>query len=298
MEWAELVLDYVRALAWPAVIGGSVWAFRKQIAAKIGDLQEATTPVGGAKFFDREAREIEQKADQAADRQEKKAEAETAQPEEVDGPAGGEGQAPDEIDSPIATGTSGAGVGESARPSEPKEGEQTPDTHPDAMTQAAQSWLRRESRYRALSAAWFTLNAESNFSTAREVAGTSPEAAVMLAFTDLEKVARAAWVVERMGNGPAAFPTSRIFRELAEGGLDPDFVDVARKLMQLRNRVAHGEGTVSAAGALDFIGACERLSVAVGNLAMSKMRHPSRAQTTGAWLAWMDRQAKTRHDRD
>jgi len=49
------------------VVGGAVFAFRRQIAAKIGDLKDATTPVGAASFFDREAKAVEATAERAAE---------------------------------------------------------------------------------------------------------------------------------------------------------------------------------------------------------------------------------------
>jgi hypothetical protein len=36
------VPEYVEALAWPLVVGGAVFVFRHQIAAKIGDHSQST----------------------------------------------------------------------------------------------------------------------------------------------------------------------------------------------------------------------------------------------------------------
>lgn len=263
MEWAELVLEYVNALAWPVVVGGAVWAFRKQIAAKIGDLKEATTPVGGASFFDREAKEIEERADRAAEAQ---AEADAAMEAEEPQPE------PEE-----------------ATPESPT----TQPTEPRDMSHAAELWLRRELRFRDLSTAWFAMTPGPNFTTAKEIATTSPEGAVILAFADVEKVVRAAWTID-YAEPHRSQDVATMIRDLTRRGLESDFAVVAENLFRLRNRVTHGDATVSTAGALDFIGACERLTDALTSLALSKLRHPSRSTETADWLRWAEQQAQHR----
>ena len=270
MKWAELVLEYLQALAWPGVVGGALWVFRKQIAAKIGDLKDATTPVGGATFFDRDARAVEELADRAADRQEATAEAKASE----------------------AANESSASPKPEATPDVPQD--QSEDDDADHMSAGAQAWLRREARFRALSSAWIAFATPPDFSTAKEVSTTSPEAAVLLAFADLEKLVRAAWTVDQM---EASRPISigRAIEKLTRGPL-PDFAEVGRDLVTLRNRVAHGDTTVTTAGALDFIRASERLAEALTAVAISKMRHPSRSQVISQWVKWMEDQAEGETD--
>jgi hypothetical protein len=56
MEWAQLVLDYLRVLLWPALILFVVFAFRAELAGLIKRIKAARLP-GGAEFelFEEEA---------------------------------------------------------------------------------------------------------------------------------------------------------------------------------------------------------------------------------------------------
>jgi len=148
----------------------------------------------------------------------------------------------------------------------------------------------------ALSSAWGQLNALPDFDVALGIASASPPAAVMLAYADLEKVARAAWTVARLG--PAGRESAvQIVRSLSEsGGLDPDFAAVARNLATLRNQVAHGlpeASDVTVTGAVDFIAACEQVTHPLARNALSKLRHPSRSPVVHEWLEWTERQGLT-----
>ncbi|KRC85199.1 hypothetical protein ASE25_19305 [Terrabacter sp. Root85] len=69
MDVAELVLQYLQALAWPLVAVGALIAFRRQVSEKIGQLKDVNTPIGGGTFFDKAAREVEASADAAAEDQ-------------------------------------------------------------------------------------------------------------------------------------------------------------------------------------------------------------------------------------
>jgi len=66
VDVARLILEYLRVLAWPAVIAGAVWAFKGPIASKIESLKEAATPLVTASFFDNRAREVEERAEDVA----------------------------------------------------------------------------------------------------------------------------------------------------------------------------------------------------------------------------------------
>jgi hypothetical protein len=271
MEWAELVLEYVKALAWPTVLGGAVFAFRRQIADKIKDLKDATTPVGGASFFDREADAVEEKAELAAERQEA---ARPATP-------------PVEPETTAEMSPSPAGA-------EPRIAEDMEDVH-EGLERAVRRRMAKYATFAALSTAWAQLNALPNFDQARNMATVSPQAAVLLAWADLEKVARAAWTVARMAP-PDRATALQVIRSLARSGsLDADFAQIARDLSNLRARVAHGDSDpteVSVKGAIDFIGATEQLSGALANNAMSKIRHPSRSQVIREWMDWAGQQGR------
>lgn len=256
MDIAKLVLEYVQALAWPLVIGGSIYAFRQQIAAKLKDLTDVSTPLGGAKF-DREAKEIEEKADRAAARQDAK-----SAPSSEPGPSSAPNESPGDSDELTD--------------------EQKADQH--ASLEAGQrAWESDQRAFWAVSAAAAELVEPPTFDTALEVAATSPSAAVMLAYSELEQVARAAWTISRMGAESPPRSMAAMVTSLTHAELDEEFVQVARELAELRNRVAHGAGDVSTTGALDFIAACERLAHPLGRQAISKLRHPSRASLLHEW---------------
>jgi hypothetical protein len=255
MDIAQLVLEYVQALAWPLVVGASVYAFRKQIAAKLKDLTDVSTPLGGAKF-DRAAKEIEAKADLAAARQEAKSP-----------PPATSSTSPEDARSDVDNLTD-------------KQKAELDSIHEDSV----RAWEADRRAYWAVSAAASEIMEPSDFDTALEVAAASPSAAVMLAYSQLEEVARAAWTVSRMGaESPPRGGVAAIVTTLTHGDLDEGFVQVARDLTDLRNRVAHGAGDVSANGALDFIAACEQLARPLAWQAISRLRHPSRASLLMQW---------------
>jgi len=260
MEWAELVLEYLKALVWPLVVVGAVYAFRSQIAAKIGDLKEAKTPVGGASFFDRDARELEEKAADAAERQEDA----TAKPSEIETvPSSGAASTP------------------------------PTDGHDEVLRrrEAIQRRIDKVAFFRALSTAADQLAAPPDFTAARSIAAAAPPAAVMLAYTELEKVARAAWTVSRMEAPRPSVNVPAIVRELAHvGGLETEFATLSRDLADLRNRLAHGlpGAEVSSVGALNFIAACESLSTALTQNAVSKLHHPTRSRIVQEWARWAE----------
>lgn len=257
MKWAELALGYVDALAWPLVVAAAVFVFRRQIASKIGDLKEATTPVGGATFFDREAKAVEKRAEKAAERQQNRT-----------------GHAPsskgESLDDAQADG------GESGRAEETK----TPDRR------------AAEADFVAITLAWVQLDLPRDFEVARTIAADSPRAAVMLAFSELEVVARAAWTLTNLGDSGGPPSAARAIRSLiGSSGLTSEFEPVVNSLVELRNRVAHGgaeAAEVSTDGAIDFVGACEQLAEALRSVSLSKFRHPSRSPKTKEWAEWLE----------
>lgn len=114
---------------------------------------------------------------------------------------------------------------------------------------------------------------------------TSPDAAVMLAYSELEQTIRAAWTIAEMRPPTSALSTRRMLDRLtASGSLAPDFREVASGLTELRNGVVHGFNRASSAGAQDFIAACRRLSDALTDQAKSRLRHPSRSRVVQEWI--------------
>ena len=128
---------------------------------------------------------------------------------------------------------------------------------------------------------WFAVAAGTvlegaDFGPAREIIPVDPDAAVMLAFREVEKVARAATVIG--GMEPLSRPeTLRQLTRRMSGSLGPELVSVAEELSHLRNSITHGQDTVTQVGAASFVTACEELARAIASTGASKLRHPSRA---------------------
>lgn len=262
MEWAELALQYVEALVWPIVVAVVVYAFREPIAAKIESLTGVRTVIGDAEF-ERDAKQVEEKVDRAAAREDAK-----AAPPPADTTSDASHEASLSVDS-------------DGRLTEQQEAEIR-----ESSEAQAQAWERERRAFWAVSAAAAELNNPSGFSTARDVAAASPEAAVLLAYEQLEKVARAAVTINDMGSFTPPFSLVAAIERLTNGDPNHDFVEATRALVDLRNRVAHGAGNVSTAGALNYISAGERLAESVSRQALSRLRHPSRSQVLRQWAEW------------
>lgn len=298
MEWAELVLEYVKALAWPVVVGGSVFIFRQQIAAKIKDLTEVNTPLGGGKF-DADAKGIEAKAERAAARQDAQALPEAgpdAGPD--DGPGKDQGSEPGPGSGPTPPATAPPGEPEPV-PGAADVSEPTAEQIAEAQAHSAAGRRRamEDLAFLELAGATEQMIFPPDYGTAREVSAVSPNAAIMLAYSEVEKVARAAWTIDRMEPATRPRTLAVMVASLTRTGLDPEFAQIARELSDLRNGVAHRAGEVSTTGALDYIAACERLTEALVFNAVSKLRHPSRSDLSRRLFEWFqergpaDRQA-------
>lgn len=248
MEIAELVLEYVRALAWPLVVLLLVCLFRSEIADKIKHLIKASTPVGTAEF-DSKAAQVEQDAERAA---EKVVDRDPESPEKS-------------IPKLLPT-----------RRPDATTREEPGDNDPTELSPRSRMALR--SALRALIDA-------PDFGAAEEVVVSAPDAAVILAYRELEAIARAGWTIEHL-HDPQPRPGSMVLRDLARTDAFSEFAPVVAELSHLRNATAHsrtGAG-VSPAGAKDYIDACRQFATAIHHRAMSKLRHPSRASLVKEWL--------------
>lgn len=58
VKWAQLLLDYIRVLAWPSVGIAFVLLFRTQLASLVGNLKEASG-LGVTLKFEKDARQVE-----------------------------------------------------------------------------------------------------------------------------------------------------------------------------------------------------------------------------------------------
>jgi hypothetical protein len=150
---AEMVLEYVRTLTWPAVVVTATVMFRRPIAKKIGGLK--TLDAAGVKTtFESAAEALESKADDAAAQLE-------AQIQARETPAG-----PAKVP---------ARAGKAARATT------------DSQSPTAEA-VRVELARRAVE----NLDASRNLDTARRLAPVDPNAAVMAAYRQFEQGTRAA----------------------------------------------------------------------------------------------------------
>lgn len=264
MDVAELVLEYIKVLVWPIVVAGLLTIFRAEIGNKIASLSRVSTPIGDADF-DRDAKEVEELADRAAARQDRHSQPATKAIE--DAPLGG---APSAEESATAT---------DSGPDLPK-AESANASGTRSSDGGESSIALRDRQMAALLLAINAIGSPPDFGVARNVAMQSPSAAIMLAYTEVEKVARAAMAITEVERPAARGNLTSIISSLARTGLEVEFVQVARELTGLRDRVMRGGSgeEVSRAGALDFIAACERLAEALIGNAVSKLRHPSRQE--------------------
>lgn len=261
----ELILEYVKALAWPVLIGAIVLLFRSQIAARIQALREVEG-LGVKAKMDGEVKELGEKVDAAADRVDSQPPPEPEPPSDESGQQTGP-MPPRPPDSPPG---SSSAEGDTTQ----EDGERAAEAERQRLDLGT---ARLREQALALFAAAERLLQPAEFGTALEVASVSPNAAVMLAYTELEKVVRAAWTVTTMEPVSPRHSSSSIMRELT-ANLGPEFPGLARELSEVRNRVAHGTGEVSLDGALNFVASCQRLAEVIGRRGASKLRHPSRAQ--------------------
>lgn len=258
MPVPELVLAYIEVLRWPVVVGAVVVGFRKQIASKISSLKHAKTAVAEASFFEQGAQAAETKAGEATERQPS-----ALLPEHP--PVDTDGERPDDR---VNVSPPADHQDADAQPP-PEEGYVT--TPPSGDYQASD-----DHRYaKIVASALETMQQAEDFELARKVALSDPNAAVMSAYRQLEYGMRAVSDALEMQLARGSVVV-HVAQDL--GALDPEFIDVAREVTQLRNSVTHATTEVSLPAALSYIAACERLFGAVYRVTVSKLRHPSRSQ--------------------
>lgn len=152
MTTAELVLEYVKTLTWPAVVVAATVTFRRPIAKKIGGLK--TLDAAGVKTtFESDAEALESKADEVATQLEAATQASPA-PQDAQ------------------------------RPSGPRKAAKVAVARETETAKALRTTLAR----RAIE----NLDEARNFDTARRLVSVDPNAAVMAAYRQLEHGARSA----------------------------------------------------------------------------------------------------------
>lgn len=133
---------------------------------------------------------------------------------------------------------------------------------------------RAESSPAAQLEAFIELSSVGHLDDAQVIAATSPTAAIMLAYRQLEVTARAAG---RLLGLPAASPDliTNVLKQL--GDLD-EFLPVVSELRRLRNEVTHSPRSVSVDAALSFVSATQQVADTISRVALSRARHPSASQ--------------------
>lgn len=243
MEVAKLVLEFVRVLAWPVVAVAALWIFGPNLRTVLGRLTEASWG-GAAVKFAAEVKELGEEAESVRD---------------VHAP---------KPDSTLTNPTAGSEHDSRSPAPNPATEDRSHESGP-----AVSGGLPEEQILRMASALQELLN-EPDFDAARELATTSPDAAVLLAFRELEGLARAALTVMNLGVPPTTHG-SRLVREASP----PDARSLAMDLSRLRNLAAHRRGRSAEfeSGARGYVDACANLGIAITGYALSRARHPSRS---------------------
>lgn len=248
VEVAELVLEYIEVLAWPAVALVAFLCLRPQLQKLIEKMDKASWGQAEVRFA-QDAQEVEEQ---------------TASFKEATASAGPEPEESHEQD-----GYGGSDLADA-----------TPDTHTDDDShhgEATPSPKQSTEENFQLARAVVELTSGPDFAPARAVTGESPDAAVLLAFRELEKVARAALTAQQFGK-PPSMGGERLIRAAlpGEGSTQLDGTHLLKSLVRLRNEVVHGISSADRHGLDLYIDACENLSEAIVHIAVSKLRHPSR----------------------
>ncbi|MFD9504761.1 hypothetical protein [Streptomyces sp. NPDC060035] len=247
VEIAKLVLEYVKALAWPVFAAVLLWVMRAQLRHAIGRLTRVETPAGSAEF-----------AAAAADVLD---DAEELALSTASGP-----NALSVVPRPApSSDAAGSGV-------EP-EADSGPDQEPRTDDQASEDRRLRQTVLEGLESMPYRLDApgfESSvpgkrFRKAMHTASATPRAAVIDAWGALEmcfqEVMWARGIETEGQDAPFVGPTRRRLMAIQALGLSDDAMDVYARLRQLRNRAVHDGEEVTVAAAEDFVRSCRTMAI-------------------------------------
>ncbi|WP_329254307.1 hypothetical protein OG223_28135 [Streptomyces sp. NBC_01478] len=102
---------------------------------------------------------------------------------------------------------------------------------------------------------------------ALEVLDTSPNAAVVLGWRQVEATYRRVLSGNYDLRDAPFIPVGRAIQQLSELGLPSSSSSLIIRLSSMRNRVAHGDASVTAEAALDYLESCELVSRQLETLA-------------------------------
>lgn len=237
---AELVLEYLKAVAWPVTTIGLVWFLRAHLREAFGRLTRLETPLG-AVDFEVEARHLRERADELV----------SSEPGPEPGPepdpwAGGWGPEPEP--EPWDVGARGGGWGGGGVPEPEPESEPEPEPGPEPEPRGG-SLLRAD--------AWARDVWASKLDEADALASTSPVAAIIIAWEAVKGLVEE--VLPESWTGPSHARRRNLVNEMVRAGMSPVSVTMLRELHRLRDRAVHGE-PVSMQGARDFVSAARSLT--------------------------------------
>ena len=224
VEVAELVLQYLKALVWPAVVLTSLVLFRARLTELLGRVTSFEGPAGVKANFGAKLDEVRQKLDDAPVPQQP-ADESKVDDEQVGPPDEQEERGADERPPRRGTGREHFRLRRASSPPDPSTtGRDDEEFSADALLASAVTLL--------------------------DVAATSPEAAVLGGWRLFEVFAQKA--SDAVGDSDE--DARALNRRIRSGQLSSGLTGVVHDLRQLRNTVAHGPPRkVTVAEAVDYV---------------------------------------------
>ncbi|MGJ5693928.1 hypothetical protein GTW50_12745 [Streptomyces sp. SID7815] len=247
MEIAKLVLEYVKALAWPVFAAVLLWALRAQLRDVVSRLTRVETPAGSAEF-----------AAAAADVLDDAEELALSTANEPD---------------PVAVVPRPAPSSDAEGSRVEPEADSEPDQEARHGDQVSEDRRLRQRVLEVLESVPYLLDppdfestvSGKRFRKAMHTAAVAPRAAVIRAWEALEACFQEVmWArgIETEGQGaPLVGPTKRRLLAIEALGLSRDALDVYVRLRKLRNRAVHTGEEVSVAAAEDFVRSCRAIAI-------------------------------------
>ncbi|MFI2782591.1 hypothetical protein [Streptomyces sp. ALB3] len=247
MEIAKLVLEFVKALAWPVFAAALLWVVRAQLRDVVGRLTRVETPAGSAEFAAAAADVLDDAEELALST------------------AGG----PDPVAVVPRPALPTEAEGSRVEPEADAEAEQEPSTDDQVWEEQRlrqRVWEVLESMPYLLDPPDFESSVSGKrFRKAMHTAAVAPRAAVIRAWealeTSFQEVMWARGIETEGQDAPFVGPTRRRLLAIEALGLSRDALDVYARLRKLRNRAVHTGEEVTVAAAEDFVRSCRTIAI-------------------------------------
>ncbi|MFF2655567.1 hypothetical protein [Streptomyces sp. NPDC058045] len=248
MDVAELVLEYVKALAWPLVAVGLGLLFRNQLASVIDRVSRVETPAGSVEFA-AEARATRRVAEELTEAAEERRRAAALQdpPATIPPP---QSQTPSwPSPSPARTEYEGVRLADAER------------VAVEGPTGAVGQGGGSDGGARGLPVGWSVGPFAVVYGKLQEaawLAGDDPREAVRVAAIGLVGgLDQIRWTSPR-SLLPTPIPVSplELVESLADLGVPPEIIALLRELMRLRHKFLRDRGAVTVPAARDFVASC------------------------------------------